>query len=139
MKKIVIMVKNPEFLEGQNQTFYKNNKDDISFVLTIDKDELDEGGSVYIDGNLVDKNNYVLDSNVKGVTLTLKKEYLDTLDKGNHEIKVKALYGEVLSAFKVEKNILNPETGNKITIMFILMFICIESIIIYKRKMKKLA
>ena len=133
-KQIILKLKEPEFFEGQSQTLYKNNKDDMSFALTINKDELDESGTIYIDGNLVDKNNYVLSSNVKGVTLTLKKEYVDNLDSGTHEIKVKVLYGDALSLFKIEEKIINPETGSKILSCLILMFISLILLTIFYKK-----
>lgn len=126
-KQIIIKLKDPEFIEGQKQTYYQNNKEDISFDLTVSKEELEEKGSIYIDKKLLDKNNYTLTSNTKGVTITIKKEYLDTLDSGVHKIIVKALYGETSTSFtikeKKEKNIINPDTEDKILIIIALIFI----------------
>ena len=135
---IIIKLKNPEFIEGNNQIYHQNNPNDMTFVMSIEKEELDTNGSIYIDGKLLDKNNYVLDSNENGVSISLKKDYVAELDYGVHEIKVRALYGEVISTFTKKQNIINPETGNKILTIFMLMIISSGLVIIFNKKKKQL-
>ncbi len=46
----------------------------------------EDGGKVYIDGVLVDEKNYT--SKEGSTIITLKKDYLETLSIGKHELKV---------------------------------------------------
>ena len=125
VKNIYIKLKNPEFLNGENQVHYKN-ENDISFTLSVNKDELDKDGKVYIDGTLLDKSKYTTTTSEDGVIVSLNKDYIDLLDVGNHEIKVSALHGDVTTSFVVNKRLINPSTGNKV--VFIISIIALVSI-----------
>ena len=82
-------------------------------------------------------NNYVLNNDSDGVSVTLKKEYTDTLDRGTHEIKISALYGESTSNFTIENKLINPETGNKL-ILFSIFIITILGLGTYVYKKKRI-
>lgn len=77
-KKIIYNI-----IEGENQV-YKISKDN-ELRIRIDADYNLFNNILYIDENLVDKNNYTSES---GSTLiTLKHDYIETLDIGSHTIK----------------------------------------------------
>ena len=131
VKYLYFKLKNPEFLNGQNQVYYKNDGN-MSFALSVNKDELDKDGKLYIDGSLLDKSKYTTASSEDGVKITLNKDYIDSLGVGNHEIKVSLLHGDVTTSFMVNKRLINPSTGNKV--IFIISIIALVSMTLLRTK-----
>ncbi|MGN1012897.1 MAG: ubiquitin-like protein [Clostridia bacterium] len=116
-KKIVYNV-----IEGANQTYTLSKSKELRIKINADYTLFDN--KVYIDGKLVDKDNYTSESG--STIITLKQSYLETLNVGEHKLKVAFKDGaevetkfEVAKAPVVETNTeitLNPKTFDNITI-----------------------
>lgn len=84
---------------------------------------------MYIDGNLVDKNNYTSESG--STIITLKLSYLNKLSVGEHTLKVAFKDGaEVETKFtikkvKVPEATTNPKTFDNITVYIALAIISV--------------
>ena len=126
-----------EVTEGVNQKYTLNQDDTATFRIDADYSLFENGGVVYVDDNLVDKDNYTSKSGSTIIAFT--KEYLNTLSTGNHTLKVVFNNGGTAEAtFTVlEKAATNPKTGDNI-INYIsilgLSIIAISIVGIYLRK-----
>ncbi len=102
------------FLEGANQTYTISKDKELRF--RIDADYSVFNNSVYVDGKLVDRNNYTSESG--STIIVLNQSYLDTLKVGEHTFKVEFSDGaEVETKFVVaqlEKQEENPKTFDNI-------------------------
>ena len=107
--------------EGENQKYTIETSKTLKFEIDAEFDLFD---GVYIDGKKIDKSNYTAS---KGSTIiTLKKEYLDKLKEGNHELKVTFTDGEFAQTnFKIEKPVENPKTGVVIKYGILLLLVLI--------------
>ena len=116
-KKIVYNV-----IEGANQTYTLSKDKELRIRINADYTLFDN--KVYIDGKLVDKDNYTSESG--STIITLKRSYLETLNVGEHKLKVAFKDGaEVETKFEVAKAPVeetnteitsNPKTFDNITI-----------------------
>lgn len=116
-KKIVYNV-----IEGANQTYTLSKSKELRIKINADYTLFDN--KVYIDEKLVDKDNYTSESG--STIITLKRSYLETLNVGEHKLKVSFKDGaEVETKFEVAKAPLeetnteitsNPKTFDNITI-----------------------
>lgn len=116
-KKIVYNV-----IEGANQTYTLSKIKELRIKINADYTLFDN--KVYIDEKLVDKDNYTSESG--STIITLKQSYLETLNVGEHKIKVAFKDGaEVETKFEVTKAPVvetnaeitsNPKTFDSITI-----------------------
>lgn len=103
-------------LDGDGQKFYKDNPEELSFRFKMWYLLFYRYGNVYVDGNLVDKTNYTFK---RGSTIvTLKEEYLQTLDNGEHTLKIalgkNKIFGEANATFSVaESSITENEKNNE--------------------------
>ena len=98
-----------KFLDNTgNQTYYK--KTDSTLTLKINAD-LSKFKSIYIDGNLVDSKNY---STKSGSTIiTLKKDYMQSLSVGTHNIKVNFSDGEATTTVKIVNGVNSSLSSSK--------------------------
>ena len=103
--KFNVIAKKHEILEGENQK-YEIGKSEF---LTVRVDaEFDLFDNVYVDGNLVEKTNY--DAKSGSTIVTLKKEYLDKLNNGEHTLIITFKDGNLVETkFDVEVN--SVDTG----------------------------
>ena len=116
-KKIVYNV-----IEGANQTYTLSKSKELRIKINADYTLFDN--KVYIDEKLVDKDNYTSESG--STIITLKRSYLETLNVGEHKLKVAFKDGaEVETKFEVAKAPVeetnteitsNPKTFDNITI-----------------------
>lgn len=116
-KKIVYNV-----IEGANQTYTLSKSKELRIKINADYTLFDN--KVYIDEKLVDKENYTSESG--STIITLKRSYLETLNVGEHKLKVAFKDGaEVETKFEVAKAPVeetnteitsNPKTFDNITI-----------------------
>ena len=116
-KKIVYNV-----IEGANQTYTLSKDKELRTRINADYTLFDN--KVYIDGKLVDKDNYTSESG--STIITLKRSYLETLNVGEHKLKVAFKDGaEIETKFEVAKAPIvetnteitsNPKTFDNITI-----------------------
>lgn len=91
---------------------YEINKDD-EFVFRIDADYNLFDNKVYVDDKLIDENNYTSKSG--STIITLKQSYVDTLEDGEHTLKVEFSDGGVATSnFVVSSSIDNPQTSDNI-------------------------
>lgn len=101
-------------LEGLNQTYTISKNKKLRF--RIDADYSLFNGLVYVDGKLVDRNNYTSESG--STIIVLKQSYLDTLKAGEHTFKVEFSDGaEFETKFivaQLEKQKENPKTFDNI-------------------------
>ena len=93
-------------LDGNAQEFDKENPTELSFRFKMWYLLFYKYGNVYVDDNLVDKTNYTFK---RGSTIvTLKEEYLQTLDNGEHTLKItlgkNKTFGEASATFSVIEN-----------------------------------
>jgi len=97
---------NKKVVEGQNQITYAmldkpeivSGGNDVMFRSEADLAKFKE---IKIDGNVVDSNNYTTYNGSTGVQL--KKEFLKTLDNGNHNIEIVSTDGKATTSFTVDK------------------------------------
>ena len=75
-----------KFIEGANQTYTINKSKDASFRIDADYSLFEDGGKVYVDGLLLDSDNYTSKS---GSTLIILNDtYLKNLSVGEHILRV---------------------------------------------------
>ena len=140
-KKIVYYV-----IEGANQTYTVSKSKELRIRINADYTLFDN--KVYIDGKLVDENNYTSESG--STIITLKQRYLETLNVGEHKLKVAFKDGaeaetefEVAKAPVVETNTeitSNPKTFDNITIYIAIAVMSVTGLgttaVVRKRKAK---
>ena len=108
-----------EVTEGANQKYVITKNNEAKFRINADYSLFD--GKVYVDGVLVDSENY---TSLSGSTIiTFKKEYVDTLSAGEHTLKVTFTDGgEATTTFTVANvtpEIDNPKTGDNIAVYIV--------------------
>ena len=140
-KKIVYNV-----IEGANQTYTLSKDKELRIKINADYTLFDN--KVYIDGKLVDKDNYTSKSG--STIITLKQSYLETLNVGEHKLKVAFKDGaeaetkfEVAKAPVVETNTeitSNPKTFDNLTIHIVIAVMSVTGLgiasVVRKRKAK---
>ena len=147
INKIAIKYADPVFIEGNGQIHNVKNKEQLSFRLNIPYEKFQEYGKVYVDDKIVDSKNYNV---TEGSTIiTLNEDYVSSLGKGDHNIKVEMIDGEITAKFSVvdkveiitpivdavNRMIENPETGdNLILITILLLMLSSFGIIVFKKK-----
>ena len=147
INKIAIKYADPVFIEGNGQVHNVKNKEQLSFRLNIPYEKFQEYGKVYVDDKIVDSKNYNV---TEGSTIiTLNEDYVSSLGKGDHNIKVEMIDGEITAKFSVvdkveiitpivdavNRMIENPETGdNLILITILLLMLSSFGIIVFKKK-----
>lgn len=134
---IRINAKRIQVIEGNNQTYIIGG-DEISFKIDEDYTQFINGGKVYID----DKEITEYTSKEGSTIITLNSDYLKTLSKGEHTIKVEFNNGKYATAnFQVkeeekassneannqvkDKTVKNPNTSDSVMIYVYLLIISI--------------
>ena len=121
-----------EFLDGTGNPTY-NLKKDTTLTLKVDA-EYDKFLDVYMDGKKVDKKNY--DSKAGSTVVTLKKEYMQSLKEGKHDIKIDFTDGEADTTLTVT-NYANPKTLDDIVKYILLGIISLVGIFAIAMKARK--
>ncbi len=85
----------PTIISGQDSTFKKNKDESLVFVCNM---TLDEVTVIMVDGNAITPEKYLLESDT---SLTLKGEYLNSLDEGSHTLVIKTSSGTAQTSFSV--------------------------------------
>ena len=120
-----------KFIEGANQIYTLNKSNSASFKIDADYSLFETGGKVYVDGILLDNDNYISKSG--STVITLKAAYLETLSIGEHILKVVFTdEKEVSTKFIIANDntqaetpslipeIENPNTGDKVVTYIIM-------------------
>ena len=126
-----------EVTEGSNLNYVLNQDDTATFRIDADYSLFENGGVVYVDDNLVDKDNYTSKSGSTIIAFT--KDYMNTLSAGNHTLKVVFNNGGTAEAtFTIlEKAEANPKTGDNINNYLLLLglsIVSITSLCLYTKK-----
>ena len=123
-------INNYEYETGAKQIIEENNEGAI-FIIDADYSLFITGGEVYVDDVLVDSNNYISESG--STKITLKKDYLDSLSKGEHTLKVVFNDGGIAeTTFTTTIN--NPQTSDNIMLYALMFGISIIGLIRVKKK-----
>ena len=108
-----------EVTDGANQKYVITKNNEAKFRINADYSLFD--GKVYVDGVLVDSENYTSESG--STIITFKKEYVDSLSAGEHTLKVTFTDGgEATTTFTVANvtpDIDNPKTGDNIALYIV--------------------
>ena len=108
-----------EVTDGANQKYTITKNSEAKFKINADYSLFD--GKVYVDGVLVDSENYTSESG--STIITFKKEYVDTLSASEHTLKVIFTDGgEATTTFtvaNVTSEIDNPKTGDNIALYIV--------------------
>ena len=148
---VIIVERNTyEVIEGANQKYIIGKSNEAKFKINAVYYKFERGGSIYVDGELVDPSNYTSESG--STIISLKKEFVDKLSIGEHTLKVLFNDGEATTTFTVEKiveqekaaeqekdNSLNPKTGDTIIAYIVIAGISMFGIlaaIVLKKKIK---
>lgn len=116
----VILINRHKVVSGSTQTY---NNDDLTVTFSGHLDNLE---TVEVNDEVLDEDNYSLTSG--STIVTLKEDYLKTLDKGTYTLKVNYLDGASASTtFLITDN--NPKTADNIVSSIILMSIALIGII----------
>lgn len=134
VEKIVYKV-----IEGANQKYVITKDNEAKFKINADFRMFDDG-KVYVDNELVDPKNYTAESG--STIITLKKEFVDTLEVGEHTLKVVfADNGIATTKFTVAKitvPVNNPKTGDNIIFYIITGILSVVglsgTLVAYRRK-----
>ena len=132
-------------LDGEGLEFNKENATDLTFRFNIYYPLFKKYGKVFVDDVLVSEENY---TTKKGSTVvTLNKDYLNTLDNGNHTIKVALEYNNTFGEASANLTVAgpteaekantsaSPKTGDNITLYLVAMIIASCGLILsYKIK-----
>lgn len=129
-------IKDPyKVIEGALQTYVIDNNTDAKFRIDADYSLFENGGVVFVDDEEVNPNNYT--SEEGSTIIKLKKNFVDTLDEGEHTLTV--LFNDnnvATTSFTVTRNsddkdneiktsnneINNPATGDNI-MLYVLMLV----------------
>ena len=109
---------------------YQNK--DMSFALDVSTSKISK---IYINDKELDSDNYILEDN----KITIKNDYLTTLENGTYTLKVEFANGTNITTdiSKVpEEKIVNPNTGLDISILYSIPIIIGMIIILFKNKNK---
>ena len=108
-----------EVTDGANQKYTITKNNEAKFRINADYSLFD--GKVYVDGVLVDSENYTSESG--STIITFKKEYVDSLSAGEHTLKVTFTDGgEATTTFTVANvtpEVDNPKTGDNIALYIV--------------------
>lgn len=108
-----------EVTDGANQKYIITKNNEAKFRINADYSLFD--GKVYVDGVLVDSENYTSESG--STIITFKKEYVDSLSAGEHTLKVTFTDGgEATTTFTVANvtpEVDNPKTGDNIALYIV--------------------
>ena len=134
VEKIVYKV-----IEGANQKYVITKDNEAKFKINADFRMFDDG-KVYVDNELVDPKNYTAESG--STIITLKKEFVDTLEVGEHTLKVVfADNGIATTKFTVARitvPVNNPKTGDNIIFYIITGILSVVglsgTLVAYRRK-----
>ena len=95
-------------IEGNNQKVNITKGESIQFRFNADYSLFENGGKVYVDGNLLKPDHYT--SKAGSTIITLKKDYLKTLSYGEHTMKVTfSDGGEAIAKFKLTGKETKPD------------------------------
>ncbi len=98
------------FIEGENQQFDLDKDKSLTFEFDMEYELFRQEGKVYVDGKLVDSNQYTLS---KGSTvLTFKDSFTNSLSEGVHTLKVAVYNGELNTSFTLIKTRSDNESEN---------------------------
>ena len=133
-------IKKYEYKFGENQIYKLGKDNNAIFIIDADYNLFLEGGKVYVDGELIDSNNYISESG--STKIELKKEYMNSLSIGNHLLKVEFNDGGVAeTTFTIEKNSSNnqnnPQTDDNINYYILLFVISLLGLFIIKKRLFK--
>lgn len=108
-------------IEGSEQKYIINQDSIMSFKIDADYNLFKNGGVVYFDGTIVDKNDYTSQSG--STIITFSSNFLKNLTVGEHTLNVEFSDGGVATTmFTIEKNeiqvqtVNNPQTSDTIVI-----------------------
>ncbi len=104
-----------EVIEGANQEYTITKDNEAKFRIDAEYSAFENGGKVYVDGELVNEENYTAKSG--STIIVLKQAYADTLTVGQHTLKVVFNDGgEATTNFTIKKVAEQPTPGNKPTV-----------------------
>lgn len=116
-----------KIIDGANQRIHANSRNRLVVVVNGNvKDFI----KLLFDNSEVDKRYYLIE--IGSTIVTLKPEYLETIDSGNHTITFVYTNGEVSTNVLLFNDVRtsNPDTSDNIVIYFITLFISLLSVIL---------
>ena len=145
----VVSKKEYNYKSGANQEYTLGEDGSATFIIDADYSLFENGGKVYVDGKLVDSKYYTSESGSTKITFT--KEFMNSLEEGDHVLKVVFNDGGIAeTSFKVinspnlpsnsatpdvkEEEVNNPKTGDNIRFYALIFTISVVGCIISVRK-----
>ena len=122
------------FIEGNDQEFNISKDSDMRFKVNMEYEDFIDGGKIFIDNKEIDCNCYVVSEG--STVITFKDECTKDFKTGKHEIvamlkdgnsartdfTIKKDLMDIIDDIPIVREIINPETSDKIFLVIILLF-----------------
>ena len=124
-----------EYIEGAGQEYTVGKNEEAKFRINAEFTLFENGGAVYVDDKLVNKENYTAESGSTVIKFT--KAYMSTLSAGNHTLTVTFNNGGAANTTFTVSETDNPLTNDSIFIWLSLFIVSLVGLVIGTLKLRK--
>ena len=126
-----------DFIAGSEPVFTKGKDKEVVFKIDANFNLFVDGGKVFVNGELLDSEDYT--ANTGSTIITLSKKYLESLSNGNYELRVEFNNGAVSTTTftVVDPTLVNPNTYDNIMVYVALLGLSFVGLIGMHNRLKK--